>query len=225
MKGIQASVRVGLGRFRLEAEFDVPASGVTALFGRSGSGKTSILRWIAGLVKAEHGRLCVNGEIWEDTERGIHLPSHRRAIGYVFQESGLFPHLSVRENLLFGVKRTPGGVVKAELGRAIDMMEIGGLLDRSPLYLSGGERQRVAIARSLLIRPQLLLLDEPLSALDEESKAAIFSCLEKMKAETKTPIFYVSHSTAEVERFADRIIRVEEGRTRPPSTHQRPGVV
>lgn len=207
---IKASIDTTIGQFKLKVLFEVPGNGVTTLYGRSGSGKTSILRWIAGLEKNHKGMLSINGDIWQDSEKNIFIPPHERRIGYVFQESSLFPHLSVKGNLEFAIKRN-------KLARKSDFEEISNFLGinefllRSPEQLSGGEKQRVAIARALLTQPKILLLDEPLTGLDLQSKLEILPYLEQLKIETKIPIFYVSHSYDEVMRLSDYMIELKSG--------------
>jgi molybdate transport system ATP-binding protein len=197
--------------FALDVDLALPSQGVTALFGPSGSGKTTLLRCIAGLERAEGGRLAVDGEVWQDERTW--LPTHRRPLGYVFQEASLFPHLSVRGNLRFGLKRT-GRADTGSLEQAIALLGIGHLLDRRPQGLSGGERQRVAIARALAVGPRLLLLDEPLASLDLARKQEILPYLERLHAELRIPLLYVSHSPDEVARLADHLVVLEQGRVR-----------
>lgn len=201
------------GRFDLDVAFDAPA-GVTALYGRSGAGKTTVIQAVAGLLKPEAGRVAVDA--WElfDLAEGRWTPPHRRRIGYVFQEDRLFPHLSVRQNLLFGKRFAPKAerMSEAAFDRVVDMLGIGGLLDRRPARLSGGEKQRVAVGRALLSSPRLLLMDEPLAALDEARKAEILPYLERLRDETEIPILYVSHSVAEVARLATTVVALEAGR-------------
>ncbi|MFL5814502.1 MAG: molybdenum ABC transporter ATP-binding protein [Bdellovibrionia bacterium] len=209
---IQASFQTNLGDFRLNARFEVPGSGVTALFGRSGSGKTSILRCMAGLSKSVSGHLMINDETWLDSTRGIFVQPHSRPIGYVFQEANLFPHLSVRRNLQYGWSRVKkSGEKHGHFDFLVSLLGIESLLDRMPAHLSGGERQRVAIARSLLTNPKVLLLDEPMSALDSDSKSEIFPYLERLKLETQIPMIYVSHSVEEVGRLADSVALLDKG--------------
>ncbi|MDO8891492.1 MAG: molybdenum ABC transporter ATP-binding protein [Sulfurimicrobium sp.] len=212
MSGITAQFSLPLGGFRLDAEFEAPAQGITSLFGPSGSGKTSLLRCVAGLEAKASGRLTVNGECWQDSERGLFLPPHRRAVGYVFQEAALFPHLSVRGNLEYGWKRVPRQERRQDFDQVADLLGIGPLLDRKPIRLSGGERQRVAMGRALLAAPSLLLMDEPLAALDQASKADILPYLERLHQELAIPVLYVSHSPDEVARLADYLVLLERGR-------------
>ncbi len=209
--GIAAQFRGTLGQFSLDVAFAAPGRGITALFGRSGSGKTTVLRCVAGLARLP-GRLAVDGEVWQD-ERTF-LPTHRRAIGYVFQEASLLAHLSVRDNLLYGHRRAlRAGVPESiRFDDAVALLGLALLLDRAPARLSGGERQRVAIGRALLSQPRLLLLDEPLSGLDRAAKAEILPYLEALHATLAIPALYVSHDIAEVERLADHVVLLDAGR-------------
>lgn len=208
---LDVDVDLARGDFRLRASFTSPP-GLTALFGRSGSGKTSIVNIVAGLARPDRGRISVDGQVLVDTERGVFVPMHRRRIGYVFQDSRLFPHLSVRQNLLYGgwFVRGGGGAT-AELGSVVELLGIGQLLDRGPDSLSGGEKQRVAIGRALLARPRLLLMDEPLAALDEQRRGEILPHIERLRDEAGVPILYVSHSVAEVARLATTVVVLAEG--------------
>jgi molybdate transport system ATP-binding protein len=212
VSGIEAQFELTLGEFRLAATFTAPARGVTALFGPSGSGKTTLLRCIAGLEQAPGGRLVVNGAVWQDGTRS--LPTHRRPLGYVFQEASLFPHLSVRANLDYGRRRVPAAAHRVAFDQAVALLGIGPLLARDPARLSGGERQRVAIARALLTSPQLLLMDEPLAALDQASKDDILPYLERLHDELAIPVLYVSHALDEVARLADHLVLLERGAVR-----------
>ena len=210
---IRAAFRGALGKFSLDAAFAAPASGVTALFGPSGCGKTTVLRCIAGLTRLADGFCAIDGEVWQDPD-GAFLPTHRRPLGYVFQEASLFAHLSVRRNLLFGA---PRGKASAEGAIAfddvVDMLGVGALLNRSPRNLSGGERQRVAIGRALLSQPKLLLMDEPLSALDRTTKDEILPFLEGLRDRHLLPIVYITHDIGEVERLADHVVLLDKGKT------------
>ncbi len=210
MNSIEINLQHRLGELHLDAAFTVPASGVTALFGRSGSGKTSILRAIAGLIQADHGVVRINGDVWQ--ERGFFLPAHRRPLGYVFQEASLFPHLSVRRNLEYGRRLVPPQQHKVGFDSAVEILGIGPLLQRATHRLSGGERQRVAIARALLTSPRLLLMDEPLSALDHEAKQAILPYLDSLHDQFAIPSIYVSHDPNEVARLADQMVLLEDGK-------------
>lgn len=212
-KRIIASFKGQVGQFDIDIAFDMPMAGITALFGASGSGKTTMLRAIAGLTHLD-GHLSVGDEIWQDARTGFFMPPHKRSIGYVFQEASLFPHLNVRENLYYGARRNdalakPNGLT---VDTITELMQISHLVDRSTHNLSGGERQRVAIARALMRAPKLLLMDEPLSALDRQSRADVLACLETLHRETSVPILYVSHDTGEVARLADHLLMISNGR-------------
>ena len=211
---IEARFRLDYPDFTLDVNLTLPGVGVTALFGPSGSGKTSLLRCVAGLERATSGYLTVNGQVWQDDARRLFTPTHRRPLGYVFQEASLFSHLSVRRNLDFGLKRTPVAEHQVGLEQTIALLGIGHLLDRRPERLSGGERQRVAIARALAASPRLLLMDEPLAALDLERKGEILPYLERLHGELDIPVLYVSHSPDEVARLADHVVYLEAGRAR-----------
>ena len=208
---IAARFRHAYPGFALDVDLTLPGHGVTALFGHSGSGKTTLLRCIAGLERAQ-GRLTIDDAVWQDD--ATFVPTHRRPIGYVFQEASLFPHLSVQGNLDFGMKRIPEQCrpAEADFQKIIDLLGIGALLDRQPDRLSGGERQRVAIARALLTAPRLLLMDEPLAALDLARKNEILPYLERLHDELEIPVLYVSHAPDEVARLADHIVVMEGGR-------------
>ncbi|UJW82547.1 molybdenum ABC transporter ATP-binding protein [Hydrogenophaga sp. SL48] len=196
--------------FTLHVDLQLPGRGVTALFGPSGCGKSTLLRCIAGLNAAPGGRCVVNGEVWQD---GLHsLPTHRRPLGYVFQEPQLFAHLSVSANLMYGRQRTAGTTQQVEWSRVIELLGIGHLLERRTAGLSGGERQRIAIARALLTSPRLLLMDEPLAALDLARKNEFMPYLERLHRELDVPVIYVSHAPDEVARLADHIVAMEAGR-------------
>lgn len=201
------SVRLhhSFGTFTLDAAFEAPA-GITALFGRSGSGKTTVVNAVAGLLRAQEGRITLGDHLLVDTAAKVFVPPHRRRIGYVFQDARLFPHLNVRQNLLYGASSDAG------LGRIADLLGIASLLDRRPGALSGGERQRVAIGRAILSEPALLLLDEPLASLDEERKREIMPYLERLRDETGLPMLYVSHSVAEIARLATTLVLIDAGR-------------
>lgn len=209
---IEIAVEHQLGAFRLDANF-ASSGRLTALFGRSGSGKTSLVNIIGGLVAPQRGRVVLDGRVLVDTERGIFVPKHRRRIGYVFQEARLFPHLTVRRNLLFGHWFAPReAVAGGDLAGVLDLLGIGHLLERRPGALSGGEKQRVAIGRALLSKPRLLLMDEPLASLDEARKAEILPYIERLRDEIGIPVIYVSHSVPEVVRLATTLVTVDHGR-------------
>jgi molybdate transport system ATP-binding protein len=209
---IEARFKVDYSGFGLDVDLQIPGRGVTALFGESGSGKTTCLRCVAGLERASHGYLRVNGELWQDSAEGFFLPTHQRALGYVFQEASLFAHLSVRRNLEFGFKRIGGAAQRVKLAQAVELLGIEHLLERMPEHLSGGERQRVGIARALLTSPKLLLMDEPLAALDHKRKNEILPYLERLHDELDIPVLYVSHAPAEVARLADHLVLLDQGR-------------
>ena len=206
------SVRVShrIGAFVLDASFEAPP-GVTALFGRSGSGKTTLVKAIGGLLRPISGRVALGDDVLLDTARGIFVPRHRRRIGAVFQEGRLFPHLTVRQNLMFGRWFALRGAPGSEVGAVVDMLGLGALLGRRPAGLSGGESQRVAIGRALLSKPRLLLMDEPLSALDDSRKAEILPFIERLRDEAGVPIVYVSHAVSEVARLADTLVVLDGG--------------
>ena len=208
---LSVQIRHRLGDFVLDAAFD-SAGGLTALFGRSGAGKTSLINAIAGLLRPDRGRITLDGRALTDTERGLFVPPPRRRIGYVFQEGRLFPHLTVRQNLLYGGWFAPRREPPAAIARIVDLLGIGALLQRRPANLSGGEKQRVAIGRALLARPRLLVMDEPLASLDEERKGEILPYIERLRDEAAVPIVYVSHQVAEVTRLATTMVVLSEGR-------------
>jgi molybdate transport system ATP-binding protein len=207
---IRAAFRGSLGRFALDAAFTAPARGVTALFGPSGCGKTTVLRCMAGLLRLQEGLCDIAGDVWQDPS-GAFLPTHKRPLGYVFQEASLFPHLSVRRNLLFGAPRGGAATDAIAFDEAVELLGVTHLLDRSPRNLSGGERQRVAIGRALLSQPKLLLMDEPLAALDRSARSEILPFLERLRDRLSLPIVYISHDLAEVERLADTIVLMRKG--------------
>ncbi len=211
-KEIRFHFQLPLGDFDLSAEATIPGTGVTALFGRSGSGKTSLLRCIAGLESRATGRLEVNGDKWQESKQGLFVPPERRGIGYVFQEGALFPHLQVKANLLYGYKRTHRQERSEKFQRVVDLLGLAGLLKRLPAQLSGGEKQRVAIGRALLNNPRLLLMDEPLAALDRDHKREILPYLESLHRESRIPIIYVTHDLDELVRIADHLVLLEHGR-------------
>jgi molybdate transport system ATP-binding protein len=208
---MQANLRLPRDGFTLDVHLDLPAQGVSALFGPSGCGKTTVLRAIAGLERAA-GRVTVGGEVWQDDVGGIFVPTHRRALGYVIQESALFPHLDVRRNLDYGQRRIASDQRRIPLDQVVDLLGIGTLMARRPDTLSGGERQRVAIARALATSPRLLLMDEPLAALDAARKAEVLPYLERLHRELAIPVLYVSHALDEVARLANHLVLMDQGR-------------
>ncbi|MCC6797879.1 MAG: molybdenum ABC transporter ATP-binding protein [Candidatus Hydrogenedentes bacterium] len=212
MSNIHARFRVQQGAFKLDAEFTLPAKGVTGLFGPSGAGKTTLLRCIAGLLRISGGLMTIGDEVWQDTSRGIFVPVHKRGIGYVFQEPSIFPHLRVRKNILYGFSRITDRKRAMQFRDAVEWTGIAPLLERMPAGLSGGERQRVAIARALMSNPKLLLMDEPLSSLDETSRAEIIPCLDRLHRELSIPVILVSHSLREIARMADTLMLIDAGR-------------
>lgn len=209
MKNIQTRFNLEWPNFNLSVDVDIPSRGVTAIFGHSGSGKTTFLRLIAGLEKVEKGYLSFKGEVWQDEK--TFLPTHKRPLGYVFQEASLFSHLTVYDNLRYGQKRVSTKHKQMSLDHAIDLLGIQCLLERKPEKLSGGERQRVAIARALAVEPKLLLMDEPLASLDLKRKQEILPYLQKLHDELEIPILYVSHSPEEVSRLADYLVVMKDG--------------
>ena len=216
MEGTQAKaghVALSLERstgFRLSVDFEIPARGVTVLFGPSGCGKTTVLRCIAGLERAQ-GRVAIGEHVWQDDARGIFLPTYERRLGYVFQEASLFEHLNVEQNLNFGLKRSKSASGKKRLEEAIELLGISHLVKRRVLELSGGERQRVAIARGLAMTPDVILMDEPLAALDWSRKQEILPWLERLRDELSVPIVYVTHSVDEMARLADTLVCFANG--------------
>lgn len=209
---IHARFRLGWGGFALDVDLQLPGRGITALFGHSGSGKTTCLRCVAGLERAAEGYLAVNGELWQDSAAGVFVPTHQRPLGYVFQEASLFPHLDVRRNLEFGLQRVDAASRRVSWEHVMELLGIGHLLGRMPAHLSGGERQRVGIARALLTSPRLLLMDEPLAALDLKRKGEILPYLERLHDELDIPVLYVSHAPDEVARLADHLVLLDQGR-------------
>jgi len=208
---LSVHLRHAFEAFSLDVSFEAPP-GVTVLFGRSGSGKTTIVNAVAGLLAADAGRIILDDRILMDTDAGVWLPPHRRRLGYIFQEGRLFPHLTVRQNLLYGRWFAPKGTPREDMGRVVEMLGIGHLLDRRPAKLSGGEKQRAAIGRALLSGPRLILADEPLASLDEARKAEILPYFERLRDEVSVPILYVSHAAAEVARLATTVVALESGR-------------
>jgi molybdate transport system ATP-binding protein len=220
MSTLHLQIQMSRSAFKLNLDLQLPSEGITAIFGPSGSGKTTLLRAVAGLETNAQGRIQIGTHIWQDTSLGICLPTWQRPLGYVFQESSLLPHLSVVDNLNFGLKRAlkSAGVALSDaqiaLQASVELLGIGSLLQRMPQELSGGERQRVAIARAIAMQPQLLLMDEPLASLDAARRQEIFPWLAKLRDELKIPMLYVTHSAEEVTRLADRLVVLDQGQVK-----------
>lgn len=202
------------GAFTLDVAFSAASTGVTALFGPSGAGKTSIVRVLAGLTRPAQGRVVLEDRTVLDTEKGIFVPPEKRRVGLMFQDARLFPHMSVKRNLLFGWRRSAVPADQAEIARTITLLGLEPLLNRAPRFLSGGEKSRVALGRALLASPDILLLDEPLASLDAARRSEILPWLERLRDIARIPIFYVSHSLDEVARLADRVVLLEAGRVK-----------
>jgi molybdate transport system ATP-binding protein len=208
---LEVDVTHRFGSFLLEARF-VSEGRLTAFFGRSGSGKTTLVNMIAGIVRPDRGRIALDGTVLVDTKQRIFVPKYRRRVGYVFQEGRLFPHLTVRQNLLFGRWFTAKRERHVGLDQVLDLLGIAHLMDRRPGALSGGEKQRVTIGRALLTSPRILLLDEPLASLDDSRKEEILPFIERLRDEADVPIIYVSHSISEVTRLATTVVVIQDGR-------------
>ncbi|PWC32354.1 molybdenum ABC transporter ATP-binding protein [Azospirillum sp. TSO35-2] len=211
---LDLSIRQTLGAFTLDIAFTAEEAGVTALFGRSGSGKTSVINAIAGLTRPDSGRIRVGDTVFFDSARRIDVPVEKRRVGYVFQDSRLFPHMTVRGNLDYGLRRVPAGDRRIAFGPVVDLLGLAPLLDRRPRGLSGGEKQRVAVGRALLAQPRLLLMDEPMASLDAARKAEIMPYIERLRDEMAIPIVLVSHALDEVVRLATTMVLIGEGRVR-----------
>ncbi len=209
---IEVALRHSFGAFTLDVAFKIERPGVTALFGPSGAGKTSVINAIAGLLRPREGRIAIDGHAVLDTEAGVFVPPQRRRAGYVFQDARLFPHMSVAENLRFGWRRSPNRIGEDGVARIVDLLGLGHLGERAPKALSGGEKSRVALGRALLSAPDILLLDEPLAALDAARRSEILPYLGRLRDETKLPMIYVSHAVDEVARLADEIVVIRNGR-------------
>jgi molybdate transport system ATP-binding protein len=214
-QGIQARFQLGydqsaINSFELDIDIDIPGQGITAIFGESGSGKTSLLRCIAGLENNAFGCLNVNGELWQNAS--VFVPTHKRSLGYVFQEASLFEHLTSMGNLCYAIKRNNQTANPELLEQVVSVMGIEGILEQFPQQLSGGERQRVAIARALLSEPKLLLMDEPLASLDTARKLEILPYLERLRSSFNIPILYVSHAVDEIVRLADNVVIMRQGK-------------
>ncbi|MEM7468353.1 MAG: molybdenum ABC transporter ATP-binding protein [Pseudomonadota bacterium] len=209
---VQIEIRHPLADFELQLKFGIDSNAVTALFGPSGAGKSTLINFVAGLQRPAHGLISINDRLVEDTTQNISLPPHQRRLGYVFQQPRLFPHLTVEKNLMFGWKRSAQPVAQSEVTRLIKLLGIESLIQRKPLALSGGEKQRVALGRALLSNPEVLLLDEPLAALDHKRRDEILPYIERVRHEHKIPILYVSHSIDEVTRIAEYIHIINAGK-------------
>lgn len=217
---ITARFKLDYGAFQLAVNLNLPNSGISVLFGHSGSGKTTLLRCIAGLQHAPQGFLEINGKVWQDSDHHIFLPTHQRSLGYVFQEANLFSHLTVRENLNFGLKRIKANPSskKGDFNHIVKLLGIEHLMDRMPERLSGGEKQRVGIARALVLNPEILLMDEPLASLDFKRKQEILPFLSRLNQELTIPVLYVTHSHQEVAQLADYLVIMAEGKVQAAGT-------
>lgn len=209
---LDITVRRVQGVFKVDAAFVTHGTGITALFGRSGAGKTSVINMIAGLVRPDEGRIVVNGKAYFDSESGLNVPPEKRRFGYIFQDGRIFPHLSVKSNLTYGMKLVPRSERFVAFDQVVELLGIGHLLNRQPSKLSGGEKQRVAIGRSLLTSPHLMLMDEPLASLDNERKSEVLPFIATLPKEFSVPILYVSHSLDEIINLADYLVIVDSGR-------------
>lgn len=218
---LEVNVEKKLGEFELKVDFQA-AGGVTALFGPSGAGKSSLVNLIAGLLQPDRGRITSDGKVLFDQRRKIDLPPEKRGVGYVFQEGRLFPHLSVKSNLLYGMRLKPPSEKQLELEEVVELMGISHLLKRRPASLSGGEKQRVAMGRALLTSPRLLLMDEPLASLDQARKNEVLPFLAELPRKMQIPIIYVSHSLAEVDFLADRVVKISNGKMVTPDSTKVP---
>jgi molybdate transport system ATP-binding protein len=208
---LNVDIRKTQGFFRVNASFVTRETGVTALFGPSGAGKTSVINMIAGLVEPDEGAIIVNGRAVFDSARGLNLPPEARRFGYVFQDGRLFPHMSVKQNLMYGMRLVARDRRYADFDQIVGLLGIGHLLDRRPAKLSGGEKQRVAIGRSLLTSPELLLMDEPLASLDQARKLEVLPFIDALTTELSVPIVYVSHAVDEILSIADSVVVLEDG--------------
>ena len=209
---IRARFLIQFSGFQMDVDLSLPSSGISVLFGHSGSGKTTLLRCIAGLQRAATGFLEVNGKIWQDSPKNLFLPAHKRSLGYVFQEANLFPHLTVKGNLQFGLRRIEKSTASIDQQHILELLGIAHLLERIPEHLSGGERMRVAMARALVLNPEILLMDEPLASLDFKRKQEILPFIGQLQRELNIPVLYVTHSQQEVAQLADHLVILEEGR-------------
>jgi molybdate transport system ATP-binding protein len=209
---LQVTVKKELGSFSIEVSLSASGHGIIALFGPSGSGKTSVVNMIAGLLRPDQGRITLNGATWFDSDRRIDLPPERRRVGYVFQDGRLFPHMSVRGNLSYGIKRVVSNEPLVDFDRMIDLLGIDHLLERRPAKLSGGEKQRVAIGRALLSSPRLLLMDEPLASLDGARKVELLPFIAALPKDFFVPVIYVTHVAEEVTALAETVVLFDSGR-------------
>jgi molybdate transport system ATP-binding protein len=209
---LEVTVQRKQGDFFVDVAFSVPEKGITALFGPSGVGKTSVVNMIAGLSRPDSGRIVLGGQVLYDGEEGINLSAEGRRIGYIFQDGRLFPHLTVRGNLTYGMKLVPEDRRYVEFDQVVDLLGIRPLLSRRPAKLSGGEKQRVAIGRAFLCSPALLLMDEPLASLDGQRKEEVLPFIAKICRKFSTPVLYVSHSVSEIKRLADQVVILDQGR-------------
>jgi molybdate transport system ATP-binding protein len=212
MTEIIAQFKLDYGTFKLDVDLRLPSSGITVLFGHSGSGKTTLLRCIAGLQHAQQGFLSINGNTWQDSDNKLFLPTHQRSLGYVFQEANLFAHLTVLDNLAYGLKRIGQKPNSDKFKQIVELLGIAHLMERLPERLSGGERQRVAIARALVLNPDVLLMDEPLASLDSKRKQEILPFLTRLHNELNIPVLYVTHSQQEVAQLADYLVVLDSGK-------------
>jgi molybdate transport system ATP-binding protein len=208
---LAVDVEKRLGEFQIAAKF-ATTGGATALFGPSGAGKTSVVNMIAGLVPPDRGRIVLDDHVLFDSAARVNVPAHRRRVGYVFQEGRLFPHMTVEKNLDYGRRMSGVELDSVERERIVALLDIGALLGRRPGHLSGGERQRVAFGRALLMKPRLLLLDEPLASLDRARKLEILPYLARLRDDAKVPMIYVSHQAGEISRLCSQVVRIEDGR-------------
>lgn len=214
---MEIQVKRKQGVFLVDADFSCPDTGITALSGPSGSGKSSIINMVAGLAKPDQGRIALNGRVLFDSAQRINLPPEKRQVGYVFQDGRLFRHFSVKSNLLYGFKRAAPTRRFIDFNHIVELLGIGHLLNRRPASLSGGEKQRVAIGRALLACPSLLLLDEPLASLDMNHKQEIMPYIKKLNREFKVPMLYVSHDAGEIKTLADMVVCIRAGRIVQPA--------
>lgn len=218
MSAIQTRIHVNFPDYILDVDLVLPGKGITGIFGDSGAGKSTFLRAIAGLKRPANSRIVIHDEIWHDDSQGVFIPPYQRALGFVFQDAALFPHLTVRKNLQYGQKRIPKHQQHIPLDYVIDLLGIGHLMERKPDMLSGGEKQRVGIARALATSPRILMMDEPLASLDMKRKAEIIPYLNRLNEELEIPILYVSHAFDEIIRLADHLVLLENGKVRASDT-------